>query len=66
VERAKLLVFMEEPTNGYKSLELSNLRIGVMVMRSFTEKPKGSNSMEHHLSQVNVCTEIRLKIRVGV
>jgi hypothetical protein len=40
VERAKLFVVEEEPAKGYKSPELSDLRIGVLVMRSFIKKPK--------------------------
>jgi hypothetical protein len=32
----------------------------VLVARSFTEKPKGSNSMEQELSMVNRRTERRL------
>jgi hypothetical protein len=46
VERAKLFVVEEEPTKRYKSLKLSDLIIRVLVMKSFTEKLKGSNSME--------------------
>jgi hypothetical protein len=40
--------------------ELSQRTRGVLVARSFIEKPEGSNSMEQELSVVNRRTEIRL------
>lgn len=37
----------------------------VLVFRSFTEKPKGSNSMDTLLSLANFLTEIRLVMILG-
>jgi hypothetical protein len=39
---------------GYKSPELSDLMRILRVVRSFTEKPKGSNSTETELSRENL------------
>jgi hypothetical protein len=36
----------------YRGLELSYLTITLRVARSFTDKPKGSNSIEQELSVV--------------
>ena len=37
----------------YRGPELSHRAIKLLVARSFTDKPKGSNSMEQELSVVN-------------
>jgi hypothetical protein len=37
----------------YKGPELLHLAITFRVKRSFTERPNGSNSMEHQLSVLN-------------
>jgi hypothetical protein len=37
----------------YKGPELLHLAITFRVERSFTERPNGSNSMEHQLSVLN-------------
>jgi hypothetical protein len=44
----------------YSGPELSQRARRVLVARSFTEKPEGSNSMEQKLSVVNRRTERRL------
>ena len=54
-----------EPKNGYKSPSLLERRRRVLVARSFTEKPYGSNSMETKLSRVNLRTEIRFLTMLG-
>jgi hypothetical protein len=36
----------------YNGLVLFNLTITFLVQRSFTDKPNGSNSIDHHLSVV--------------
>jgi hypothetical protein len=38
---------------GYIGLELLHLVITFLVARSFTDRSKGSNSIEHQLSVVN-------------
>jgi hypothetical protein len=48
-----------EPKNGYRSPSLLERSRRVLVARSFTEKPKVSNSIETRLSRVNCLTEIR-------
>jgi hypothetical protein len=40
----------------YSGPVLFDLTIMVLVVRSFTDKPNGSNSMEHQLSVVKRCT----------
>ena len=45
---------------------MSLRRIVLRVLRSFTEKPHGSNSIEQALSRVNLRTEIRFLIIEGV
>jgi hypothetical protein len=44
----------------YKGPELSYLAITLRVARSFTDKPKGSNSIEQELSVVKQQTKRRL------
>jgi hypothetical protein len=44
----------------YSGPVLFNLTITFLVVRSFTDKPNGSNSMEHQLSVVKRCTESKL------
>jgi hypothetical protein len=44
----------------YSRLVLFDLAIMFLVVRSFTDKPKGSNSIEHQLSVVKRRTERRL------
>jgi hypothetical protein len=66
LDRVMLLVVLLKPAKGYRSPELVDLRIVVLVRRSFTEKPNGSNSIEHRLSLVNLRTYIRFKTKVGV
>jgi len=51
--------------NGYRSPVLLHLAITLRVWRSFTERPKGSNSMEQLLSVVNRRTEIKFLIMLG-
>jgi len=51
--------------NGYKSPKLLHLAITLRVCRSFTERPKGSNSIEQLLSVVNRRTEIKFLIMLG-
>jgi hypothetical protein len=46
--------------NVYSGPMLFDLAITFLVVRSFTDKPKGSNSIEHQLSVVNRRTERRL------
>jgi hypothetical protein len=48
---------VEEGRSMLRSPELSQRARGVLVARSFTEKPEGSNSMEQELSVVNRRTE---------
>jgi hypothetical protein len=45
---------------GPRAITDSQRTRGVLVARSFTEKPKGSNSMEQELAMVNRRTERRL------
>jgi hypothetical protein len=51
---------VEEGRSMWSGLELSHRASGVLVARSFTEKPEGSNSMEQELLMVNQRTERRL------
>jgi hypothetical protein len=44
----------------YSGPVLFDLTITFLVVRSFTDKPNGSNSMEHQLSVVKRCTESKL------
>jgi hypothetical protein len=44
----------------YSGPVLFDLTITFLVVRSFTDKPNGSNSMEHQLSVVNRRTESKL------
>jgi hypothetical protein len=55
----------EAPKNGYKGPELLDLMISLLVARSFTEKPVGSNSIEHELSMVNCLMDMRFLIMEG-
>jgi hypothetical protein len=48
----------------YSGPELSH-RARILVGRSFTDKPKGSNSIEQELSVINWWTERRLWIMLG-
>ena len=49
----------------YSEPELLHLTITLCVVRSFTEQPAGSNSIEQLLSEVNWHTEIRFLISLG-
>ena len=53
------------PEKGYRSSSLLERRRRVLVARSFTEKPNGSNSIETKLSRVNWRTEIKLCTILG-
>jgi hypothetical protein len=44
----------------YSGTVLFDLTITFLVVRSFTDKPNGSNSMEHQLSVVKRRTESKL------
>jgi hypothetical protein len=44
----------------YSGPVLFDLTITFLVVRSFTDKPNGSNSIEHQLSVVNRRTESKL------
>jgi hypothetical protein len=44
----------------YNGLKLFNLTITFLVVRSFIDKPKGSNSIKHQLLVVKRRTERRL------
>jgi hypothetical protein len=48
-----------EGKRGYSCPELLHLTITFLVWRSFTKRPKGSNSTETRLSVVKRRTEIR-------
>jgi hypothetical protein len=50
----------------YISRELLHLVITFLVPRSFTERPKGSNSIEHQLSVINLRTDRRFLMMSGV
>jgi hypothetical protein len=50
---------------AYNGPELLHPAIAVLVRRSFTVKPKGSNSTEHQLSKTKRRTEIRFLIMAG-
>jgi hypothetical protein len=45
---------------AYSGPVLFDLTITFLVVRSFTDKPNGSNSMKHQLSVVKRCTESKL------
>jgi hypothetical protein len=49
----------------YSGPVLFDLTITFLVVRSFTDKPNGSNSIEHQLSVVKRCTENKLWTRSG-
>jgi hypothetical protein len=50
----------------YRGPKLSHVVIMFLVERSFTESPKGSNSIEHQLSVVKRWTDKRFSIVSGV
>jgi hypothetical protein len=63
--RTCVLLLLVVGKNGYKSPVLLHLAITLRVCRSFTERPKGSNSIEQLLSVVNRRTEIKFLIMLG-
>jgi len=65
VEPAAKAVAAAGRCREYRGPELLHLTITFRVPRSFTEQPKGPNSTEKLLSEVNWRTDIRFLISFG-